>query len=141
MSPTKRGIGPILAYTALRLGLFAAVWLVLQLLTTLRGLWAIVVAILVSGLISIFVLNRQRTAMGDVIGGFFGRINARIDAASRAEDELDAHPDDQPEAQPEGIRGHEESSAREGGNQVSSEGANADDAHGSDSPGNTRQSE
>ena len=74
--------------------MFIAVWLLLQLLTPLRGLWALVLAVLVSGAISFFLLNRQRDAMSGVVAGFFGRINDRIDASTRAED-----CDDLPEGQ------------------------------------------
>lgn len=77
----------------MRVGLFLGVWLLLQLLTPLRGLWAAALAIIASGLISLFLLNRQRAAMSSVVGGFFGRINARIDAASQAEDHWDEHAD------------------------------------------------
>jgi hypothetical protein len=62
----------------MRLLLFIAVWLLLQLLTPLRGLWALVLALMVSGAISFFLLNRQRDAMSGVVAGFFGRINDRI---------------------------------------------------------------
>ncbi len=73
----------------LRALLFGGIWLLLQLTTPLRGLIAAVVALLVSGVISTVVLNRQRAAMGVSLASFFGRINARIDASSRAEDEAD----------------------------------------------------
>lgn len=111
----RLGVSPVVVYTAMRLGLFLAVWWLLQLVTPLRGLWAVALAIVVSGVISIFLLNRQRTAMGDVVGGFFGRINQRIDEASRTEDE----PEDQAEGQPEGI----------GGDQGAGSGQRADQAH------------
>jgi hypothetical protein len=83
-----------MVYTTMRLLVFIAVWLLLQLLTPLRGLWALVLALLVSGAISFFLLNRQRDAMSGVVAGFFGRINDRIDASTRAEDY-----DDLPEGQ------------------------------------------
>lgn len=76
----------ILIYTLLRVGLFAVVWVVVDLLTPFRGVWAAVVAILISGAISIIVLDRQRSAVGAVAAGYFGRINARIEASARAED-------------------------------------------------------
>lgn len=81
------GVGPIAVYTVLRVGLFFAVWLLIQLLTPLRGLWAVALALVASGIVSLFWLSRPRSAMSSVVGGFFGRINARIDDASRAEDE------------------------------------------------------
>ena len=76
----------VLIYTFLRILLFVATWMLLELLTPLRGIWSLVVALLISGVISFFVLNHQRRAMSQVVAGFFGRINARIDASARAED-------------------------------------------------------
>lgn len=72
------------AGAAVCLGLAAA-----QLTTPLRGLSAAVVALLISGVISIVVLNKQRAAMGVTVAEFFGRINSRIEASTRAEDEED----------------------------------------------------
>ena len=76
----------IIVYTLLRVALFAAVWLTLELLTPFSGLWAIVFAILISGAISIVVLDRQRDRVGAVAAGFFRGINERIEASARAED-------------------------------------------------------
>lgn len=76
----------VLIYTALRIGLFLAVWLTIELLTPISGIWAIVVALLVSGAISIAVLDRPRNQAGLAAAGFFGRINERIEASARAED-------------------------------------------------------
>jgi hypothetical protein len=105
----------------MRLLLFIAVWLLLQLLTPLRGLWALVLALLVSGAISFFLLNRQRDAMSGVVAGFFGRINDRIDASTRAEDV-----DDLPEGQPDPQRKSRDENEGPGGLQ------------GGDQPGSTR---
>ena len=79
----------ITVYTVLRVALFAAVWLTLELLTPISGLWAIVLAILFSGAISIVVLDRQRDRVGAVAAGFFRGINERIEASARAEDDDD----------------------------------------------------
>ena len=105
----------------MRLMVFLAVWLRLQLLTPLRGLWALVMALLVSGAISFFLLNRQRDAMSGVVAGFFGRINDRIDASARAEDF-----DDLPESQTQ--------SEREAGDQDQGSGG----LQGGDQPGSPR---
>jgi hypothetical protein len=88
-----------LAYTALRILIFAGVWVLLSLLTPLRGLWSLSLAILVSGAISIFALNRQRDAVSVGVSGFFKRLNDRIDASTRAEDDEVSD-----EAQPGGER-------------------------------------
>ena len=85
----------VLVYTALRVALFAAVWLTIELLTPINGLLAIITAILVSGAVSLLVLDRQRGRAASVAAGFFGRINERIEASARAEDV-----DDEPAAQP-----------------------------------------
>ena len=84
----------VLVYSVLRLALLVAVWLVLELLTPIHGVWAVAAALLMSGAISLVVLDRPRGEAGAVAAGFFGRLNARIDASARAED-VD---DDEPEA-------------------------------------------
>ena len=76
----------IAVYTILRIALFAAVWLTFELLTPISGVWAIVAAILISGAISIVVLDRQRDRVGAIAAGFFRGINERIEASARAED-------------------------------------------------------
>ena len=85
----------VLVYTLLRVALFVVVWLLLEFLSPVKGLLAVVAALLISGAISVVVLDRPRGEFGSVAAGFFGRINARIDAASRAEDV-----DDEPETPP-----------------------------------------
>lgn len=52
----------------------------------MRGFLLILVAFLVSGVISFFVLRMPREQLGNSIGGYFKRINAKIDAATAAED-------------------------------------------------------
>jgi hypothetical protein len=76
----------VLWYTLLRFAMLVAVWFVIQLLTPLRGVWAIVLALLISGAISLLVLNRQRDAVSTGVANFFGRINARIEESKTAED-------------------------------------------------------
>jgi hypothetical protein len=76
----------LIVYTGLRLGVFLAVWLLVQWVTGLRGLMALALAIVISGAISLLLLNRQRDAMSTGVARFFRRINERIDASTRAED-------------------------------------------------------
>jgi Protein of unknown function (DUF4229) len=76
----------VLVYTVLRVALFLAVWLTIELLTPISGVWAIVLAIVVSGAISLVVLDRQRGRVASVAAAFFGGINDRIEASARAED-------------------------------------------------------
>ena len=71
-----------LVYTGLRLGLFVGsvlvvggLWALVTGDTQVPALWVVLVAFLVSGLVSIVVLNRQREA-------FARRVSARADAAS-----------------------------------------------------------
>jgi len=86
-SPGSSKAVAILVYTLLRVGLFALVWALIAFLTPLNGLWAAAAAILISGAISVVVLDRQRGEVGAAAAGFFGRINARIEASAAAEDE------------------------------------------------------
>jgi hypothetical protein len=81
----------LLLYTLSRVALFLVIWLPLQLFTSWRGFPALVVAILVSGGISLVVLNRQRNSAVGNVQTFFRRINRRIDESRTAEDydELD----------------------------------------------------
>lgn len=106
----------IIVYTALRVALFAAVWLTLELLTPISGLWAIVLAILISGAISIVVLDRPRDRVGAVAAGFFGGINERIEASARAEDidDLDASPVVAGMPEPDAATGDDASGSGEG---------------------------
>lgn len=74
-------------YTILRVLLFVVVFLIIQFLTPIHGVWAAVAALLISGAISVIALDRQRNKVGQAFGRFFGRINERIDASASAEDE------------------------------------------------------
>jgi hypothetical protein len=83
----SRGAIAVIVYTALRIALAVAVYLVVEFFTPIHGVWALVTAILVSGAISLLVLDRQRDAAARVAGGLLTRINDRIDASTRAEDD------------------------------------------------------
>lgn len=98
-STQGRRLLAVLTYTGLRLLLLLAVWILIELVTPLRGVVSVVVALLVSGVISLFLLNRQRASMSVVVGSFFRGINERIEAAARAEDVDD--PDEQTYDQPD----------------------------------------
>ncbi len=74
------------------------VWFVISLLTSVRGLLAIALALLISAIFSIIFLGKQRDAMSESIFGFFRRLNERIDAASAKEDYLDTEPETQNDA-------------------------------------------
>jgi len=123
----------VLVYTLLRVALFAGVWVVIELVSPIHGLWAAAFAILISGAISIVVLDRQRGAVGSIAAGFFGRINARIEASARSEDD-EAPPAAQNSGEPEGqaqdkaVREQEEAGRLQGRDQTGSERTPADDA-------------
>ena len=94
-SPRTTKAVAILVYTVLRVALFAVVWVTIEFLTPIHGLWAAASAILISGAISIVVLDRQRGEVGSVAAGFFRRINKRIEASARAEDDDAGEADDE----------------------------------------------
>ncbi len=73
-------------YTAARLLLWLAIWALLQYLTPVKGLLAVVLGLLISSAISIIVLDRQRDVMSEGIGSFFGGINQKIANSAAAED-------------------------------------------------------
>jgi len=82
MSSTRPATVRALAvYTVLRVALFALVWGVIWFLTPLDAVWSAAAAILISGAISLVLLDRQRGRVGAAAGGFFSRLNARIDSA------------------------------------------------------------
>ena len=75
-----------LRYTTLRFAMLLAVGALCYLLG-LRDVMLLIVAFLVSGVLSLLLLDRQRDALGASVGGVFTRINARIDANTRSEDD------------------------------------------------------
>jgi hypothetical protein len=77
----------VIVYTLLRFALFAVVWVLIEFLSPIHGLWAAAAALLISGAISIVVLDRPRNKVGAAAGRFFGGINERIEASARAEDD------------------------------------------------------
>jgi hypothetical protein len=79
----------VVAYNLCRLGLFVACC-VLGYLAGLHGLLLLAAALLVSGILSWFLLARQRAAMAEVVGGAFTRGRSRL--AQRAAEE-DAYVD------------------------------------------------
>ncbi len=73
-------------YTTLRLAMLIAVGALCYLIG-MRGIFLAAVAFLVSGILSFFVLDRQRDALGASVGSVISGINARIDANTRSEDD------------------------------------------------------
>lgn len=74
-----------LRYTALRIVMLLVVGGIGYLIG-LRGVLLAAVAFLVSGLLSFFVLDRQRDELGQSVGNVFQRLGARIESNSRKED-------------------------------------------------------
>lgn len=131
MSESTHGWRNTLVYTLLRLLLWLALWAILQYLTPVKGLLAVVLSLLLSSAISIIVLDRQRDAMSAAVGGFFSGINARIEHSAMAEDawEREAATDSAPgeqSADEQAVDEHEHPGLLEGDDQLRSAGP-ADD--------------
>lgn len=129
----------IAVYTVLRVLVFLGVWALLWVFTPLDALWSAVAAILISGAISLVLLDRQRGRVGRAAGGFFARINARIDAATRAEDIDEPWPvavagsrEGEQATQGEPVDQQQDSGRLEGGNESRSGGTAEHDAQRND---------
>lgn len=86
--PPKHGL---LIYTLLRIGMVLVFWLLLALFVPMPWPISLAAAVLLSGMISLFVLNRVRDGASYSVTNYFTRMNARIDRASVEEDaRLDA---------------------------------------------------
>lgn len=79
---------PVLGYTAARVGLFLAALVVLRLLGA-RGVLLLALGLIVSGLLSFFLLSGQRDRMSGAVIGRAERFRARLDEGAAAEDEDD----------------------------------------------------
>ena len=84
-SPGRRDGRAIAVYTAARAGLLL-LCLVLGWVAGLSGPVLIIAALLVSGLVSWFLLRRQRIAMGGAVERRVNRMRERIDSRAAAED-------------------------------------------------------
>lgn len=78
-------------YSTLRLAMLLVVGAVLYVFG-LRGFWLLAIALVVSGIASLFLLDRQRDALGESVGKVFTRINERIEEHTRSEDTDDEQP-------------------------------------------------
>lgn len=77
----------VIFYTFLRLVILLS-FLAVGYLVGLRGLTLIVIGFLLSGIISLFVLNKSRDQFSKSIYNFSKKINKRIDAAAEKEDKF-----------------------------------------------------
>lgn len=124
------------AYTVVRLLLWLGVWAILQFLTPVKGILALVLALLISSAISIVLLDRQRDAMSESVGAFFGGINRKIESSAAAEDvwqqeilrEQSGPSEQSPSTEP--VNQDEHSGLLEGDNEAGSDSAAGDEAHG-----------
>jgi hypothetical protein len=78
-------VNPFITYTLARLGLLTLT-LGIGFLFDLRGPLLIILGFLGSGLLSLVLLNNQRSQLGGRISGYFSRINLKLDANTRKED-------------------------------------------------------
>lgn len=121
-------------YTGLRVALLALAWLLVQAITPLRGLIAVAVAVVLSGIISFIVLDRPRDQASVGLAGFFRRIDERIERSRTAED-VDDEPvsgQGQADAEQEPVAEHEQAGGLEHRDEVPAEGAPRDGADGAD---------
>lgn len=86
MTKTKNRWLNFATYTVVRLLLWLGVWAILQFLTPVKGIMAVVLALLISSAISIVLLDRQRDVMSESVGAFFSGINQKIESSGAAED-------------------------------------------------------
>jgi hypothetical protein len=86
----------VIRYTTLRLAIFLAVLIVLRAIVAIAGyslagasslLYLALVALLVSGVISFFALNRQRDAVSETVVERGTRLRAKLDANAAMEDD------------------------------------------------------
>lgn len=114
-------VSGIAVYTGLRIALLVIVWLVIQAVTPLRGLIAVAVALVISGIISFFALDRPRSQASRGVAGIFRRIDERIERSTTAEDiddepvpsrQADAQAEQEPIAQEQQARPLEDGDQR-----------------------------
>jgi len=77
----------VLTYTVLRL-LILLSFLAVGYLVGLRGIVLLLVSVLTSGIVSLFVLSRNRDQVSTSISGLFQGINNRISRAAEKEDKI-----------------------------------------------------
>lgn len=84
---------PFLAYTAARLGLFVVayglIWLVMSFwleFSTITNLWVMIMALVLSSVVSIFTLGRLRDKLAANVHARASRMTKRIEESRSAED-------------------------------------------------------
>ncbi len=91
-APEPRGAHPVLVYSLLRLLILAITVGVLWLLGLRQPLLLLLFAFLISGVVSVFALDRRREVAAVEVVTAVQKVNQRIDSSSAAEDHLDAGP-------------------------------------------------
>lgn len=86
-------MGAAVRYTAARVALFGVALGVLYLLGA-RGLLLVVLAIIISGLLSFIALSAQRDRMSSAIARRYADYKQRLDEGAAAEDSGDHPPED-----------------------------------------------
>jgi hypothetical protein len=91
--PVRRRVHPVLVYTLQRILVLVGTAAVLYLLGLRDPMWLLLFAFLISGVVSIFVLDRSREAAAGGVVGAVQKVNSRIEASASKEDDLvDAAP-------------------------------------------------
>jgi uncharacterized protein DUF4229 len=92
---SRRGGRAAVVYTGLRIALLVVCLVVLYAIG-FRGFTALLVALVVSGLLSLFLLARQRAAMSVAVDQRMSRLRTRMQARTKAEDAyVDSRHDDE----------------------------------------------
>jgi hypothetical protein len=86
--PARRGAHPVLVYTLQRVLVLIGTAAVLYLLGLRDPMWLLLFAFLISGIVSIFVLDRSREAAAGGVVGAVQKVNSRIEASASKEDDL-----------------------------------------------------
>ncbi|MFC6237123.1 DUF4229 domain-containing protein [Longivirga aurantiaca] len=106
-----RGAHPVLVYTGLRLLLLAVTAGVLWLIGLREPLILLVFAFLISGVISVFALNRRREVAAVEVVTAVQKVNQRIEESASSEDTLE---DDLADLGPDPAAGRPDGSGRAG---------------------------
>lgn len=132
----------IAIYTGLRLALLVGVWLAIQIVTPMRGLLAIAVALVISGAVSFILLDRPRDRASAGLFGVFRRIDERIERSKVAEDFDDgpfapgpASGQGEPHSEQEAVAQDQQAGGLEHGHESTPGGAAHDSEHGSQGEG------
>ena len=139
----------IAVYTALRVALLAAVWLLIQVVTPMRGLLALAVALVISGAISFILLDRSRDRASVGLSRVFRGIDERIERSKVAEDVDDEPPvreapasgQSEPRPQQEAVGEDEQSGGLQHGHEVAPGSAADDGEDGTQSQGSGNDAE